>query len=66
MGAEHWGMGDDEQQSAQRKTSPNALTGALEMKSCKNAPISFAMSVSPNNSRTAKRIFMKFDTGEFY
>jgi hypothetical protein len=45
-----------------------AFFGEFAKKSCKNAPISFAMPVFPstcNMSRTAGRIFMKFDIGEF-
>jgi hypothetical protein len=66
MAMEHCGISDTGQRSAQRKTTPDALIDMLEMKSCRNAPFSFAMSVSPNdNSRTAEMIFMKLDYGEF-
>jgi hypothetical protein len=43
------------------------IRGTFQTESCKNEPISIAMFVRlsarrPNSSRTAKRIFIKFDT----
>jgi uncharacterized protein YlaI len=64
---EYSGMSNAEQRSAERKTSSDAITDTLEMKSCQNAPFRFAMFVCPNNnSRTGKRIFMKLDNGKYY